>query len=65
MAYVRTRSWSGLRVLLIAIYLAVGVIVANSHHYFRGITNFKSFISAVLAVILWPLVLASVNLHIR
>jgi hypothetical protein len=39
-------------------------LVANSHHYFRGVTNFKSFISAVLAVILWPLVLARVNLHV-
>jgi hypothetical protein len=64
MAYVRTRA-SGLRVLLLAVYLAIGIIVANSHHYFRGVTNFKSFISAVLAVVLWPLVLARVNLHIR
>ena len=50
MAYVRTRSGSSLRVLLVAIYLAVGIIVANSHHYFRGISDFKSFISAVLVL---------------
>jgi len=49
----------------VAVYLAVGIIVANSHHYFRGISDFKSFISAVLAVVLWPLVLARVNLHIK
>jgi hypothetical protein len=65
MAYIRTRSGSTLRVLLVAVYLAVGIIVANSHHYFRGISDFKSFISAVLAVVLWPLVLARVNLHIK
>jgi ABC-type Na+ efflux pump permease subunit len=65
MAYVRTRTGSSLRVLLVAVYLAIGILVANSHHYFRGIRDFKSFISAVLAVVLWPLVLASVNLHIK
>jgi hypothetical protein len=65
MAFVRTRSGSSLRVLLLAVYLAVGIPVANSHHYFRGISDFKSFISAVLAVVLWPLVLARVNLHIK
>ena len=65
MPFVRTRSRSGLSVLVLAVYLAIGVLVANSHHYFRGISDLKSFISAVLAVVLWPLVLASVNLHIK
>jgi hypothetical protein len=49
----------------VAIYLAVGVIVANSHHYFRGVHDIKDILSAVLAVILWPLVLLKVNLHIK
>ena len=65
MSFVRTRSRSSLRVLVLAVYLAIGILVANSHHYFRGISDFKSFISAVLAVVLWPLVLARVNLHIK
>jgi hypothetical protein len=55
----------GLTTLLVAIYLAVGVIVANSHHYFRGMNDVKDVISAILAVILWPLVLLKVNLHIK
>jgi len=55
----------GVTTLLLAVYLAVGVIVANSHHYFRGIDDVKDFISAILAVILWPLVLLKVNLHIK
>ncbi len=55
----------GLTTLLVAVYLAVGVIVANSHHYFRGLNDIKDFISAILAVILWPLVLLKVNLHIK
>jgi hypothetical protein len=55
----------GLTTLLAAVYLAVGIIVANSNRYFRGIDDIKDFISAVLAVILWPLVLLGINLHIR
>jgi hypothetical protein len=54
-----------LTTLMVAVYLAVGIIVANSHDYFRGVNDIKDFISAVLAVILWPLVLARVNLHIK
>ena len=50
---------------LIAIpYLVVGVVVAASHHYFANLSDVQAVISAVLAVILWPLVLFGVNLHI-
>jgi Mn2+/Fe2+ NRAMP family transporter len=54
-----------LTTLIVAIYLAVGVIVANSHHYFRGLNDVKDFLSAVLAVILWPLILLGIKLHIK
>jgi hypothetical protein len=54
-----------LTTLIVAIYLAVGVIVANSHHYFRGMNDVKDFLSAILAVILWPLVLLGISLHIK
>jgi hypothetical protein len=50
--------------LLTIIYLVVGVIVAANHHYFKNIDDVESVISAVLAVVLWPLVLLDVNLHI-
>ena len=56
---------SSLTTLVVAVYLAVGIIVANSHHYFRGLNDVKDFVSAILAVILWPLVLLSINLHIK
>jgi hypothetical protein len=56
---------SSLTTLIVAIYLAVGVIVANSHHYFRGLNDVKDFLSAVLAVILWPLILLGIKLHIK
>ncbi|HEX9411622.1 MAG TPA: hypothetical protein VF986_08010 [Actinomycetota bacterium] len=54
-----------LTTLLLAVYIAIGIIVANSHDYFQGLNDVKDFISAVLAVILWPLVLLKVNLHIK
>jgi Mn2+/Fe2+ NRAMP family transporter len=54
-----------LTTLIVAIYLAVGVIVANSHHYFRGMNDVKDFLSAILAVILWPLILLGIKLHIK
>ncbi len=54
-----------LRSILIIVYLAVGVYIANAHHYFTHVTNLTSLISAILAVVLWPLVLLSVNLHLK
>jgi hypothetical protein len=51
--------------LLSVAYLVIGLIVANSHHYFRHVRGFKPIASAVLAVLLWPLILFGVNLHIK
>jgi hypothetical protein len=51
--------------LFIAIYLIVGLIVAHSHHYFAHLGKAKAIASAVLAILLWPLVLLGVNLHIK
>jgi hypothetical protein len=57
---VRTRSSIGT-----VIWLIVGVIVAAAHHYFTHASTLKPIVSAVLAVVLWPLVLLGINLHIR
>jgi hypothetical protein len=54
-----------IRNVLIAIYVVVGLIVANSHHYLKHLDGIKPIASAVLAVALWPLVLFGVNLHIK
>jgi hypothetical protein len=51
--------------LLAVIYLVVGVVVAASHHYFRHLDSLRLIASAVLAVVLWPLVLLGVNVHIH
>jgi hypothetical protein len=47
------------------IYLIAGVIVAAAHHYFSHADALRPIVSAVLAIILWPLLLVGVNLHIR
>jgi hypothetical protein len=52
------------KVLFVA-YVVVGLIVANSHHYFAHLDRIKPIASAVLAVVLWPLVLFGVGLHIK
>ncbi|HEY7283113.1 MAG TPA: hypothetical protein VID47_16120 [Actinomycetota bacterium] len=46
------------------VYLVIGVIVASTHHYFVHLGNIKGIASAVLAILLWPLVLFGVNLHL-
>jgi hypothetical protein len=51
--------------ILGVIYLVVGIVVANSKDYFENLDNVKPLVSAVLAVVLWPLLLIGVNLHIR
>ncbi len=51
--------------VLLVIYVVVGLIVANSHHYFAHLDGFKPIVSAALAVLLWPLVVFGVDLHIK
>jgi hypothetical protein len=51
--------------LLLVVYIIVGVAVAASHHYFAHLSTFRQIASAVLAVVLWPLILLGINLHIR
>jgi hypothetical protein len=50
---------------VLVVYLVVGFLVANSHHYFAHLSGAKPIISAVLAVLLWPLVLLGINLRIK
>jgi hypothetical protein len=47
------------------VYLIVGVIVAAGHAYFTHLTALMPLLSAILAVLLWPLVLLGVNLHLH
>jgi hypothetical protein len=51
--------------LLMLVYLVVGGIVAATHHYWSNLHTVKAIISAVLATILWPLLLVGIDLHIQ
>jgi hypothetical protein len=54
-----------LSAVLFVIYIIIGVVVASGHHYFEHLDAVKPIVSAVLAVLLWPLVLFGVNLHLK
>lgn len=51
------------RSLLTIAYLVIGAIIAGSHNYFEHVSTLESLVSAVLALILWPLILLHINLH--
>jgi len=51
--------------LLGIVYLVVGVVVASNKHYLGDIDTIREIVSAILAIVLWPLLLVGVNLHIR
>ena len=47
------------------VWLLIGILVAAAHHYFNNAGTLKPLISAILAVLLWPLLLLGINLHIK
>ena len=48
-----------------AIYLVIGVIVAVAQNYFDHMTTFGRLLSALLAVLLWPLLLLGIDIRIH
>ena len=52
------------RTLIAVVYVAIGIVVASTHQYFSHLGSIEGIVSAVLAVLLWPLVLLDVNLHL-
>jgi hypothetical protein len=50
---------------LAIVYLVIGVAVAASYDYFDRLNTLRRFLSAILAVLLWPLLLLGIDLHIR
>ncbi|MBA2536276.1 MAG: hypothetical protein H0V20_02435 [Actinobacteria bacterium] len=59
------RRMRGLRTILFLVYLVIGFVVATNRNYLDSLDSLREVISAVLAVVLWPLVLLGVNLNIR
>jgi hypothetical protein len=53
------------RNLLGLIYVAIGIFVAASKDYFDNLDTVKRVLSALLAILLWPLLLLGIDLHIK
>jgi uncharacterized membrane protein len=51
--------------IFVIIYIVIGVIVASNRGYLVGLGNIEHIVSALLAIILWPLLLLGVSLHIN
>lgn len=49
---------------LLLVYLVIGVVVAYAEDYFDNVETTKQLISAVLAVLLWPLVLLGFDVKV-
>jgi hypothetical protein len=47
------------------IWLIVGVLLASAHHYLNHVNAIKPVVSALLAIVLWPLLLLGINLHVH
>jgi hypothetical protein len=50
--------------LVVVVWLVVGCIVAGSHHYFDNLHSVGPIVAAVLAVLIWPLILLGVKVTI-
>lgn len=51
--------------LLSLVYVVLGLVIANSHHYLANLKTLQAVVSAALAVVLWPLLLLGINLHVH
>jgi hypothetical protein len=47
------------------VYLIVGVALAANKNYFDSLGTIRALVSAVLAIVLWPLLLLGIDLHIK
>lgn len=53
-----------MRAILPLIYVVIGVVIAQQHHYLAHLSSLSQVLSAALAIGLWPLVLLHVSLHV-
>jgi hypothetical protein len=53
------------KTILVLGYLVVGVIVAGAKDYLGDIGGLSEIVNLVLAIVLWPLVLAGVDFNIK
>jgi hypothetical protein len=50
--------------LLFVIYIVIGVVVAYDRDYLENLDRVRRLISAVLAIVLWPLVLLGFDVQV-
>jgi hypothetical protein len=50
--------------LLPLIWIVIGLVVAATHHFFEHVGTIGAILSAILAVLLWPLILLGVKIAI-
>jgi hypothetical protein len=50
--------------VVVVLWLVIGLLVAGSHHYFDNLGTLGGLLSALLAVLLWPLVLLGTRITI-
>jgi hypothetical protein len=50
--------------LLFVVYLIIGVVVAYAEDYLENLDRVRRLISAILAIVLWPLVLLGFDVQI-
>jgi hypothetical protein len=62
---VMTSRRSGYSSIVAIVYVVIGLIVASGHAFFAHLDAVMPILSAILAVLLWPLVLLGVDLHLR
>lgn len=48
-----------------AIYLVLGLLVAASQNYFDHLSTVSNVLSAVVAVMVWPLLLFGIDINIQ
>jgi hypothetical protein len=46
-------------------WIVVGVAVAAAYDYFDNVENGRRIASAILAVLLWPLLFLGIDLHVN
>ena len=46
-------------------YIVFGVLVASQHDYYAHLTTVSQVVTAIVATVLWPLILLGANLHLN
>jgi hypothetical protein len=50
--------------LLTVAWIVIGIVVAATHHFFEHVSTVGGILSAIIAIIVWPLILLGVKIAI-